>query len=206
MSRCTIVDYGMGNAGSIVNMLKRVGVAARVSSSAAEIAESERLILPGVGAFDTGMQHLHDSGLVDVLNRKVLQDRVPTLGICLGMQLLMRSSQEGRQPGLGWIAGVTVGFPSNTLSDLKVPHMGWNTVQVCRNDSLFRGLEQGARFYFVHSYHVICDRDQDVLAWTTHGVRFASSVQQGNIVGTQFHPEKSHRFGMHLLKNFIDSV
>ena len=206
MSGCTIVDYGMGNAGSILNMLKRIGMAARVSSHAAEIAESERLILPGVGAFDTGMQHLRESGLIDVLNRKVLEERVPTLGICLGMQLLMRSSQEGREPGLGWIPGATVGFPANGLGELKVPHMGWNTVLVCRNNSLFRGLEQGARFYFVHSYYVSCDRDEDVLAWTTHGVRFASSVQQGNIVGTQFHPEKSHRFGMHLLKNFIDTV
>jgi imidazole glycerol-phosphate synthase subunit HisH len=206
MSRCTIVDYGMGNAGSILNMLKRVGMAARVSSSAAEIAESERLILPGVGAFDTGMQHLRKSGLIDVLNRKALEERVPTLGICLGMQLLMRSSHEGREPGLGWIPGATVAFPSGGLGDLKVPHMGWNTVQVCRNDSLFRGLEQGARFYFVHSYHVVCDRDEDVLAWTTHGVRFASAVQQDNIVGTQFHPEKSHRFGMQLLKNFVHTV
>jgi glutamine amidotransferase len=206
MSRCTIVDYGMGNAGSILNMLKRVGVAARVSSKAAEIAESERLILPGVGAFDTGMQHLRESGLIDVLNRKVLEERVPTLGICLGMQLLMRSSQEGREPGLGWIPGATVAFSSHAMGELKVPHMGWNTVQVCRNNSLFHGLEQGARFYFVHSYYVICDRDEDVLAWTAHGVRFASSVQQGNIVGTQFHPEKSHRFGMQLLKNFIDTV
>ncbi|MGZ8422105.1 MAG: imidazole glycerol phosphate synthase subunit HisH [Acidimicrobiia bacterium] len=206
MTGCTVVDYGMGNVGSILNMLKRVGVPARVSSEAAEIAAAERLILPGVGAFDTGMQHLHESGLIDVLNHKVLEERVPTLGICLGMQLLMRTSQEGRHPGLGWIAGVTVGFPDEGLGDLKVPHMGWNTVQVCRNDSLFQGLEQAARFYFVHSYYVVCDRDEDVLAWTTHGVRFASSVQQNNIVGTQFHPEKSHRFGMQLLKNFIDTV
>jgi imidazole glycerol-phosphate synthase subunit HisH len=206
MSHCTIVDYGMGNVGSILNMLKRIGIAARLASSAVEIRQAERLILPGVGAFDTGMQHLQDSGLIDVLNHKVLEEQVPTLGICLGMQLLMRGSEEGVRPGLGWVAGTTVRFPGDVVGGLKVPHMGWNSVQVCRNDSLFRNLEQGARFYFVHSYHAVCERQDDVLAWTTHGMRFASSVQHGNIVGTQFHPEKSHRYGVQLLKNFIETV
>jgi imidazole glycerol-phosphate synthase subunit HisH len=206
MSYCTIVDYGMGNVGSILNMLKRIGVPARVSSTPAEIAGAGRLILPGVGAFDSGMQHLQDSGLIEILNEQVLQQRIPTLGICLGMQLLMRSSQEGARPGLGWLAGSTVRFPTGGMQNLKVPHMGWNSVQVCRNDSLFRGLEQDARFYFVHSYHVVCEHTEDILAWTTYGVRFASSVQHQNILGTQFHPEKSHRYGLQLLKNFIEMV
>lgn len=201
-----IVDYRMGNVGSVLNMLKRVGASAKISSDAVEIAAADKLILPGVGAFDTGMTHLRERGLIELLNRRVLEDQVPVLGICLGMQLLMRRSEEGTLPGLGWIPGETIRFrfdPQTT--GLKIPHMGWNTAKPMHTDSLFGDAGAETRFYFVHSYHVVCDEPADQLAITHHGYDFASAVQRGNIMGTQFHPEKSHRFGMKLLRNFAAS-
>jgi imidazole glycerol-phosphate synthase subunit HisH len=200
-----IVDYGMGNIGSILNMLKRVGAQAKISSAVEDIAAAGKLILPGVGAFDTGMQNLCASGLVEVLNDKVLTQQTPTLGICLGMQLLTRRSEEGKLPGLGWIDGETVRFRfDETQQDLKIPHMGWNTVTVRREDALFRGLDDDPRFYFVHSYHVVCANEDDVIGSTHRGYDFVSAVRRGNVMGTQFHPEKSHRFGMKLLQNFAE--
>lgn len=200
-----IVDYGMGNLGSILNMLKKIGTRAVVSSDAGAIAEADRLILPGVGAFDTGMQRLGELNLIDTLNRKVLDQRTPVLGVCLGMQLLTRGSEEGERPGLGWIDGRAVRFAfDGAYAGLKVPHMGWNTVSVRKPDPLFAGLETGARFYFVHSYYVTCANQDDVLATTEYGGEFHSAVSRANILGTQFHPEKSHRFGMALLANFVE--
>jgi imidazole glycerol-phosphate synthase subunit HisH len=161
------------------------------------------LILPGVGAFDAGMRQLHASGLVGLLNDKVLNRHTPTLGICLGMQLMTEKSEEGDLPGLGWIKGGNVRFRfDEAQTHLKVPHMGWNTVTSTRDDTLFKDLDDEARFYFVHSYHVVCQCEADVLAWTHHGRRFVSAFQHANILGTQFHPEKSHKFGMKLLSNF----
>lgn len=198
-----IVDYKMGNVGSVLNMLKVVGAPARISSDAAEIAAADKLILPGVGAFDTGMTHLREMGFVDLLNRRVLEERVPVLGICLGMQLLTERSEEGKLPGLGWIPGETIRFRFDpAATGLKIPHMGWNTAHAQRSDSLFRGAEEESRFYFVHSFHVVCAAEADRLAITHHGYDFTSAVQRANILGTQFHPEKSHRFGMNLLRNF----
>jgi len=200
-----VIDYKMGNIGSVLNMLKKVGAEARISSDPKEIETADKLILPGVGAFDTGMKHLAESNLLNLLNEKVLERKTPTLGICLGMQLLTRGSEEGVLPGLGWIDGQTVKFRFNgDRTHLKVPHMGWNTVDIKSTDSLFRNLEDEARFYFVHSYRVVCNRDEDVLAVTHHGDDFVSAVQHDNIMGTQFHPEKSHKFGMTLLKNFAE--
>ena len=193
----------MGNVGSIRNMLKRLGARASVPSSPAEIENAARLILPGVGAFDTGMQHLEESGFLQALHEHALVRGTPILGICLGMQLLMRGSEEGVRPGLGWIPGAVVRLPEDPAAQLKVPHMGWNSIVPRRSDTVLQGLD-GARFYFVHSYYVVCDREDDVLAWTQHGVRFASVLQRGTIVGTQFHPEKSHTYGMRLLKNFLE--
>ncbi len=200
-----IVDYGMGNLGSITNMLKKIGVSTRVSSDAHEIEAAEKLILPGVGAFDTGMVRLHELGLLDVLDRTALARKTPILGICLGMQLLMKRSEEGLLPGLGWIDGEAIRFRFDPKqSNLKIPHMGWNSVTIHREGSLVKGMDQDVRFYFVHSYHVVCNDWQDVLTTTDYGYSFVSAVQRDNIMGAQFHPEKSHKFGMNLLKNFVE--
>jgi len=201
-----IVDYGMGNLGSILNMLKKIGTRAVISSDPDTIGQAHRLILPGVGSFDRGMQHIQQAGLASLLSEKVLNEQTPILGICLGMQLLTRRSEEGHLPGLGWIDAETVRFQfSGRHQTLKVPHMGWNTVAVARDENLFQGLTNGrTRFYFVHSYHVVCDHACDVLARTDYGFPFVASLQRGHIMGTQFHPEKSHTYGMRLLKNFVE--
>lgn len=204
-----IIDYGMGNLGSVANMLRRLGVAARISGDPAVVAEADRLILPGVGAFDQGMRNLHASGLVEVLQERVFERGVPLLGICLGMQLLTRSSEEGSLSGLGLFEADTIRFhlpdPLPGIRQvLKVPHMGWKQVTVRKRDPLFVGLETGARFYFVHSYHVVC-APADAAAVAEHGYEFVSAIQKGHIAGVQFHPEKSHRYGMVLLRNFAGS-
>ncbi len=202
-----VVDYGMGNLGSILNMLKKIGTAAIVSSKPEDIADAEKLILPGVGAFDHGMKNLDGLGLIPLLEDRVLGAGTPTLGICLGMQLLTERSDEGTRPGLGWIKAETVRFKSETgHGKLRVPHMGWNTVRPARAGGLFDGLEIGARFYFVHSYYVQCHEPADVLATTTYGDEFVCAVRRGALSGVQFHPEKSHRYGMQLLRNFVEGV
>jgi len=209
-SRCggdamiVIVDYGVGNVGSILNMLKRLDVEASVSGKAEEIERADKLILPGVGAFDHGMGSLNASGLRPVLDQQVLERRVPVLGICLGMQLLTRGSEEGKEPGLGWIDGQTVKFRFDAAARLRVPHMGWNVVTPVRKDTLFRDLDADHGFYFVHSYYVTCHSSADVLATTPYGLDFVSSVQKDNVFGAQFHPEKSHKHGMRLLQNFAE--
>ena len=202
-----IVDYGMGNLGSIANMLRKVGADALVSSDAAVIEKAEKLILPGVGAFDNGVKNLAERDLVSLLNTQVLQRKKPILGLCLGMQLFTKSSEEGRMPGLGWIDAQTARFRfDGANSGLKVPHMGWNTLEVCQPHSLLASVDPNARFYFVHSYYVLCGDNRNILAKTHYGVDFASVISQDNIMGAQFHPEKSHKFGMALLKNFAERV
>jgi imidazole glycerol-phosphate synthase subunit HisH len=199
-----VVDYGMGNVGSIANMLRKVGAPSEVSSDPRTIAVADKLILPGVGAFDAAMERINGGALREVLDRRVLSERVPLLGICLGMQLLTDSSEEGRLQGLGWIPGRTLAFRGRIDPQLKCPHMGWNLVQLTGASPLTRGLDTLAepRFYFVHSYFVACeDRDARILE-TTYGVTYDSAIQRGNVFGVQFHPEKSHRFGMKLLENF----
>ena len=200
-----IVDYKMGNLGSILNMLKKIGALAKISSNIEDIEKADQLILPGVGTFDNGMTNIKEMGLLPVLNEKVLHQKTPVLGICLGMQLLTDRSEEGKLPGLGWIEGQTVRFqfdPKQTK--LKIPHMGWNSVTVMDKDSLFKDLEEDTAFYFVHSYHVVCEHEADVLAQSHHGYNFVAAVQKNNIFGTQFHPEKSHKYGLRLLKNFVE--
>jgi imidazole glycerol-phosphate synthase subunit HisH len=202
----TIVDYGMGNLGAILNMLNHLGHAAQISSRAEEVRAASKLILPGVGAFDAGMRNLTERGLRAALDEAVTENRTPILGICLGMQLLSHSSEEGMERGLGWIDAQTVRFRLETFkAELKVPHMGWNILQSVRSDPLLAGLDQHSRFYFVHSYHLVCRDPADVLGRTIHGYEFTSIVRRGHIQGTQFHPEKSHRFGMKLLGNFARS-
>ncbi len=202
-----IVDYGMGNFGSIVNMVRKVGGRAVLSADAREIADAEKLILPGVGAFDNGMKCLRDLGCIDVLTARVLNDRAPILGICLGMQLFARRSEEGPEPGLGWIDADVVRFtfdPSNRR--LKIPNMGWNTIAVKRPHPLLPDTEAARRFYFVHSYHLRCSDPLNVLATSWYGVEFTSAVVKDNIVGTQFHPEKSHKYGMELMRHFVHDM
>jgi glutamine amidotransferase len=200
-----IVDYGMGNLGSIANMLKKVGAEAVISSEAAAIERADKLILPGVGAYDNGMKNLAERGLIPLLNAKVLQDKTPILGLCLGMQLFARRSEEGQLPGLGWLDAETVRFKLDAAhTHLKIPHMGWNTLRICQSHPIFADADEEPRFYFVHSYHVVCAGPQIVLAQTHYGYDFASAVVKDNVVGVQFHPEKSHKFGMKLLRNFAE--
>lgn len=199
-----IIDYGMGNLGSIRNMLKKVEVESIISCDPKEIAKADKLILPGVGAFDHAMTNLNDLKLMPLLNEKVLVEKVQLLGVCLGMQLLAKRSEEGSMPGLGWIDAETVRFKFDNNQKLKVPHMGWNTVEVKRNDPLFKDMYGEPRFYFVHSYYVRCNDPNNVLTTTNHGGDFCSSLVKDNLRGVQFHPEKSHKFGMKLLKNFAD--
>lgn len=201
-----ILDYGMGNPGSMHNMLRRIGALSIVTSDHDALMSASAVILPGVGAFDNGMQKLESSGVLSCLQQRVLLDKVPFLGICLGMQLLLENSEEGNLPGLGWIPGFVKRFDFSGLNKagLKIPHMGWNLVQATHATSLFQGLDQESRFYFVHSYHVRCNDQAHVLGTTEYGYPFVSAVQKENIYGVQFHPEKSHRFGMTLLKNFAE--
>lgn len=201
----TIVDYKLGNSGSIMNMLKWIGIEARISSNPQDLAESEKLILPGIGSFDNGIRNLEDLGLVAVLNEQVLQHKKVILGICLGMQLMGKKSEEGSLPGLGYIDAETVRFRFYDNSQrLKVPHMGWNSVTKSKDSVLFGKPETEERYYFVHSYHVNCKNTEDVLTTSTYGYEFVSSFQKNNIIGVQFHPEKSHQFGMRLLRNFAE--
>lgn len=200
-----IIDYGMGNLGSILNMLKKIGAPAKISSNLQEIDKADKIILPGVGAFDTAMKRLAELEMIDLLNDKVLNRKTPTLGVCLGMQLLTKDSEEGVLPGLGWIDAETIRFRfDRKQTNLKIPHMGWNTVKICREGTLFKDMDGEARFYFVHSYHVICHQPEDILAVTDYGYECISVLKRDNIMGVQFHPEKSHKFGMKLLKNFAE--
>lgn len=199
----TIVDYGVGNLASVQNMLKKVGVPSIVTSREEDIAEAVKLILPGVGAFDACAGQLESSGLKTILTKRVQQDRVPVLGVCVGMQLLAQGSEEGILPGLGWIEGKIVKFRQSDLpAGIKIPHMGWTDVKLAKPSRLFENMEDDPRFYFVHSYHAQLTHDSDVLLYADYGYLFTAALERDNIYGVQFHPEKSHKFGMRLLKNF----
>lgn len=195
----SIVDYGLGNLGSVANMLKRTGHDVRLVATPQEVVASERLLLPGVGAFDAGMSRLQERGLTEALDDFVKSGR-PLLGICLGMQLLFDSSEEGESRGLSLIPGRCVRLEQ--AQGMRVPHMGWNTLEPTRTDALTQDLPADSRFYFVHSYRVVPENDDDVLAITQYGAPFASMIRSGNVMGAQYHPEKSHAFGMRVLSNF----
>ena len=197
-----IINYGLGNLGSIQNMLKVIGEKAVISSNPEELDKCDRYILPGVGAFDAGMQKLNESGLSSYLKEKATNEKKPILGICLGMQLLGRKSEEGSLPGLGLIPFDNIRFKLEN-TNLKVPHMGWDIVDFKQDIPLLRSLEGTQRYYFVHSYHAKCDYKENILMTCDYGYVFAASVVKDNIFGVQFHPEKSHNFGMALLRNFV---
>ena len=198
-----VVETETANVGSVVNMCRRLGGDPVVSGDPGMIASADRLLLPGVGAFDAAMASLHGSGLVEVLRLRA-EEGVPVLGICLGMQLLFDSSEEGVVAGLGLIPGVVRRLPVDSpVGPVRIPHMGWSRLEHCRPHGLTEGIGADARFYFVHSYAAVPEDDGDIIGVSTHGSRFVSAVARQNVLGVQFHPEKSHRYGRALLGNFL---
>lgn len=201
----TIVNYGVGNVQAIANIYRRLHIPVQLATTGEELANAEKLILPGVGAFDGALSKLNDSGMRDVLNELVVEKERPVLGICVGMQMLAQRSDEGTLPGLGWIPGEVKRFDERILAKgAYLPHMGWNDVVPKQGGGLFSGLEQAARFYFLHSYFFATARAEDILAETHYGSTFSCAVNAGNVWGVQFHPEKSHHWGIQLLKNFAE--
>jgi glutamine amidotransferase len=193
----------MGNLGSVANMFKRVGYQSEITADLDRIAKAKKILLPGVGAFDAAMQRLNEGGFREVLDQKALREKVPTMGICLGMQLLTKSSEEGVLSGLGWVNAKTVKFNFPKEQSLKVPHIGWNPTWAVANTALTRDLPADSRFYFVHSYYVVPENEQDVMLKTHYGFDFCTGIyNRENIFGAQFHPEKSHKFGMKLFESF----
>jgi imidazole glycerol-phosphate synthase subunit HisH len=198
-----IIDYGLGNMRSVQKAFERLNIEVVVSGDKALIEKGTKYILPGVGHFVAGMKNLRDRDLIEVLNHRVLVDKVPILGICLGMQLMTNHSEEGDCQGLEWIDANTRRFNLAEFDKkLKIPHMGWNTLSVAKDSSLLQDIEISDTFYFVHSYRVVCHHPADILAKTGYGIEFVSAFQRDNIWGVQFHPEKSHKAGLRLLQNF----
>ncbi len=183
-------------------MLKKAGFESELASDEATVERAKKIILPGIGAFDHCMQRFNASGLRQLVTQKVMEEKIPLLGICVGLQMLMEKSEEGIESGLGWIAGRTLKFKKDQLGDLKIPHMGWTDVQVSKSSELTAGLGEEPRFYFVHSFYVSPDNREDELLQANYGYDFTAAVSRANIFGVQFHPEKSHKYGMKILENF----
>lgn len=204
--RVVVVNSGVGNVRAIPNMLKRLGATAEISGDPETVAAAECLILPGVGSFDAALRRFRAAGLAEALNQKVTVERTPLLGICVGMQLMAESSEEGDEAGFGWIQGRFLRLRPNDggAKPIRVPHMGWNLVHNTRHEPLYAGMEDEARFYFNHSYYLIPENEAELCGVTQHGVVFAAGVRRDNLYGVQFHPEKSHRFGLKLLENFLE--
>jgi glutamine amidotransferase len=197
-----IVDYGVGNLNSVQNMLKKAGVPSKISSSEKEITEASKILLPGMGAFDNCMEKLGGSGLREIIEHKAMREKIPVLGICVGLQMFMEGSEEGKLPGLSWVRGTTVRFkPERMQVSQKIPNMGWHEINQKKSSRLLQNLE-GSRFYFAHSYYVQPQLSEDILLTAEYGYEITVGIEKENLVGVQFHPEKSHRFGMQLLKNF----
>lgn len=199
-----IIDYGVGNLRSVYNKLKRIGHNAEISSDPSVISKADKIILPGVGHFKNGMIKLKEYGLIDLLNRRVLTEKIPVFGICLGVQLFTKRSEEGNCEGLGWIDAETIKFviPESEKTRFKVPHIGWNSVSVIKDSLLFKNVDPSELFYFVHSYHLKCNDKRVALGNSNYAYEFVSCIEQGNIFGTQFHPEKSQDAGIQLFENF----
>jgi glutamine amidotransferase len=200
----SVLDYGAGNVGSVIRMIERSGGVAQRISSPEEVLVAKKLLIPGVGAFDYGMTMLASRKLLPALNAAAREARIPILGICLGMQLMCRSSEEGALPGLGWIDAEVRQFTAAETCKLRVPHMGWNTLRIVRENPLVSSGGEEKRFYFVHSYKVSCNDPGDPIALTHYGEDFVAAFQRQNIFGVQFHPEKSHCFGMALMRRFVE--
>jgi len=199
----SVLDSGLGNCGSVKRMIEHVGGTAQIIRNSEEVLKSEKIIMPGVGHFDHGMKSLHDNGLIEALRKRILLENTPVLGICLGMQILCEQSEEGDSEGLGFIKGVVQKFQFPKEVKLKIPHMGWNVVNPEKDSRLFTNSQDELRFYFVHSYHVVPNDPGILSARSDYGMEFCSSLECGNIFGVQFHPEKSHRFGMDLMRRFL---
>ena len=199
-----IVNYGMGNLGSIKNMLRKVGAESIITSDPDVIMKSHKVILPGVGAFDTGMTQLADMDLLEVLNHKALVEKVPILGVCLGVQLMTKGSEEGVLPGLGWFDAQTRKFNfDNIQGKFPLPNMGWLEVKLAKPSKLFEGMYEEPRFYFVHTYHLVPNIKTDASMLAHYGYDYVAALEAENIMGVQFHPEKSHKFGIRLYENFV---
>jgi len=203
----TIVDYGMGNLGSVKNMLKKIGETSIISSEKEDIENATKLLLPGVGSFDNAIKNLQELDLIEIIRKKVLLDKTPIMGICLGMQLLTKGSEEGKLEGFGFIDAYAKKFDFSSIKNsLPVPHMGWNKTNLVKESHLYKDNDdKNRRFYFVHSYAVICKDKNDILSTTDYGYTFVSSFERDNIIGCQFHPEKSHKYGMKLFKKFVEN-
>lgn len=205
--KITIIDYEMVNLGSITNILKRLGYRNIViTNSLKDILKADKIILPGVGHFSQAMQNLGRYRIIEALKKKALDDKIPFLGICLGMQLMTKDSEEGHSKGLGFIEASTKKIiPNNEIQNIKVPHMGWNTLKIKKENQLLNKSQKN-RFYFVHSYYVECKNREDILATTDHGTDFTAAFIKENLIGVQFHPEKSHRYGLEFFKNFLEKM
>ena len=199
-----IIDYGMGNLRSVQKKFKKIGAEALISNDINEIESANKLVLPGVGHFANGIYNLKSLGFFDLLNKRVLIDKVPILGICLGMQLMAKKSEEGDVEGFGWFDADVKRFIIHDKLKHKVPHMGWNNLDIKKKSKLLDGTHEEAMFYFVHSYYVVCNKDDDILSNTIYENEFTSSIEKDNIFGTQFHPEKSHEWGEKILRNFVE--
>lgn len=197
-----VIDYGAGNLGSILNMIKRIGGKATIVSNSRDLVNATKIILPGVGHFDFGMRQLNKSGMVDLLHEKVLYEKIPILGICLGAQMMCKGSEEGSMAGLSWFDAEVNKFNFENSDNLRIPHMGWSYVKQMKKSDLSENLPKDPRFYFVHSYHMVAKDERDVLFKTNYGYDFASGLQNENRFACQFHPEKSHKYGIKMFENF----
>lgn len=201
-----IIDYGMGNLRSVLKKLEQFKVIVSISSDLSEISKADKLVLPGVGHFESGVKNLKQSGIWEILNQKVLDEKTPFLGICLGMQLMAKFSEEGNTEGLGWFDAEVKRFNVSDKLKYKVPHMGWNNTVVKKDSILYNQVSEEAMFYFVHSYYFKCNNQADILTSTEYDAVFTSAIEKNNMFGTQFHPEKSHDWGKKLISNFIELI